>query len=88
VRGLSLNCRGYTNGQASESASKTYQVITDIRVYQGDYMARRRPSLRDGGRSFKRAIYRGVIESPKSERPDRASPLRLALGLDLTAELC
>jgi len=29
---------GYTNGQATDSAGKTYQVITDIRVYQGDYI--------------------------------------------------
>lgn len=29
---------GYTTGQATDSAGKTYQVITDIRVYQGDYI--------------------------------------------------
>jgi hypothetical protein len=29
---------GYTNGQATDNAGKTYQVITDIRVYQGDYI--------------------------------------------------
>lgn len=29
---------GYTNGLATDNAGKTYQVITDIRVYQGDYI--------------------------------------------------
>lgn len=29
---------GYTNGLATDKAGKTYQVITDIRVYQGDYI--------------------------------------------------
>lgn len=29
---------GYTNGVATDNANKMYQVITDIRVYQGDYV--------------------------------------------------
>jgi len=29
---------GYTAGEATDSAGKTYQVITDIRVYQGDFI--------------------------------------------------
>ncbi len=29
---------GYTNGLATDNAGKTYQVITDVRVYQGDYV--------------------------------------------------
>ena len=29
---------GYTNGQATDRSGKTYQVITDIRVYQGDFI--------------------------------------------------
>jgi hypothetical protein len=29
---------GYTNGLATDNAGNTYQVITDIRVYQGDYI--------------------------------------------------
>jgi hypothetical protein len=29
---------GYTNGLATDNAGKTYQVITDVRVYQGDYI--------------------------------------------------
>lgn len=29
---------GYTNGLATDNANNTYQVITDIRVYQGDYI--------------------------------------------------
>ena len=29
---------GYTIGQATDSSGKTYQIITDIRVYQGDYI--------------------------------------------------
>ena len=29
---------GYANGQAIDSSGKTYQVITDIRVYQGDFI--------------------------------------------------
>jgi len=28
---------GYTNGLATDKDGNTYQVITDIRVYQGDY---------------------------------------------------
>lgn len=29
---------GYTNGSAMDNSGKPYQVITDIRVYQGDYI--------------------------------------------------
>lgn len=29
---------GYTNGLATDNAGITYQVITHIRVYQGDYI--------------------------------------------------
>ena len=29
---------GYTQGLAADNSGKTYQVITDIRVYQGDYI--------------------------------------------------
>jgi len=29
---------GYTNGTATDNKEKTYNVITDIRVYQGDYV--------------------------------------------------
>jgi hypothetical protein len=29
---------GYTNGLATDNAGNAYQVITDIRVYQGDYI--------------------------------------------------
>ena len=29
---------GYTNGLATDGSGKAYQVITDIRVYQGDYI--------------------------------------------------
>lgn len=29
---------GYTNGLATDNANNPYQVITDIRVYQGDYI--------------------------------------------------
>jgi len=29
---------GYTNGSATDNAGNAYQVITDIRVYQGDYI--------------------------------------------------
>jgi hypothetical protein len=29
---------GYTAGQATDNSGKTYQVITDIRVYQGDFI--------------------------------------------------
>jgi hypothetical protein len=29
---------GYTNGLATDNAGKTYQVITDIRVYRGKYI--------------------------------------------------
>jgi len=33
-----LVAMGYTNGAATDNAGKTYNVITDIRVYQGDYV--------------------------------------------------
>lgn len=29
---------GYTLGTATDNAGKQYQIITDIRVYQGDYI--------------------------------------------------
>lgn len=29
---------GYTNGLATDNADNMYQVITDVRVYQGDYI--------------------------------------------------
>ena len=29
---------GYTAGTATDSSGKTYNIITDIRVYQGDYV--------------------------------------------------
>lgn len=29
---------GYTNGSATDNGGNPYQVITDIRVYQGDYI--------------------------------------------------
>jgi hypothetical protein len=29
---------GYTLGTATDNAGKQYQVITDIRVYKGDYI--------------------------------------------------
>lgn len=29
---------GYTDGLATDNTGKTYHVITDIRVYQGDYV--------------------------------------------------
>ena len=29
---------GYTTGQATDNSGKTYQVETDIRVYQGDFI--------------------------------------------------
>jgi hypothetical protein len=29
---------GYTNGQAIDNAGHSYGIITDIRVYQGDYI--------------------------------------------------
>ena len=34
---------GYANGQAVDSSGKTYQVITDIRVYQGDFIGGQAP---------------------------------------------
>ena len=33
-----VTAMGYTNGLATDNAGKVYQVITDIRVYQGDYI--------------------------------------------------
>lgn len=33
---------GYTNGKASDKAGHTYDIITDIRVYQGDYVGSHR----------------------------------------------
>jgi hypothetical protein len=33
-----VTAMGYTLGLATDNSGKTYQVITDIRVYQGDYV--------------------------------------------------
>lgn len=32
---------GYTNGLATDNSNNAYQVITDVRVYQGDYIGAR-----------------------------------------------
>jgi hypothetical protein len=32
-----VSAMGYTLGTATDNAGKQYQVITDVRVYQGDY---------------------------------------------------
>ena len=36
--GPNSTAMGYTNGMATDNANNAYQVITDIRVYQGDYI--------------------------------------------------
>ena len=33
-----VTAMGYTSGLATDNAGKVYQVITDIRVYHGDYI--------------------------------------------------
>lgn len=33
-----VSAMGFTNGTATDNNGKTYQVVTDIRVYQGDYV--------------------------------------------------
>jgi hypothetical protein len=33
-----LVAMGYTTGTATDNAGRTYNVITDVRVYQGDYI--------------------------------------------------
>jgi hypothetical protein len=35
-----VTAMGYTMGQATDSAGTAYQVMTDIRVFQGDYIGR------------------------------------------------
>ena len=45
---------GYTNGLATDNANRTYQVITDIRVYQGDYIGAQ-PTFGGGGTTSAKA---------------------------------
>ena len=33
-----LAAMGYTDGIGTDNAGKTYHIITDVRVYQGDYV--------------------------------------------------
>jgi len=33
-----VTAMGYTMGQATDSAGNAYQVVTDLRVFQGDYV--------------------------------------------------
>jgi hypothetical protein len=33
-----VTAMGYTMGQATDSARNAYQVVTDLRVFQGDYV--------------------------------------------------
>jgi hypothetical protein len=36
-----MTAMGYTMGHATDSAGNAYQVITDLRVFQGDYVGAR-----------------------------------------------
>jgi hypothetical protein len=49
-----VTAMGYTVGPATDNSSKTYQVITDIRVYQGDYVGAQ-PTFGAGGSSSAKA---------------------------------
>lgn len=45
---------GYTSGVATDNVGKAYQVITDIRVYQGDYIGAQ-PTFGAGGSTSAKA---------------------------------
>jgi len=45
---------GYTLGTATDNVGKLYQVITDIRVYQGDYIGAL-PTFGGGGSTSTKA---------------------------------
>jgi hypothetical protein len=48
-----VTAMGYTLGLATDNSGKTYQVITDIRVYQGEYVGAQATSSAGGSTSAK-----------------------------------
>jgi hypothetical protein len=51
---------GYTLGTASDNAGKEYQVVTDVRVYQGDYIGAV-PTFGAGGTTTSRKKAHGTF---------------------------
>jgi hypothetical protein len=49
-----VTAMGYTLGLATDNSGKTYQVITDVRVYQGDYVGAQ-PTFPAGGSTSAKA---------------------------------
>ena len=51
---------GYTAGTATDGAGKTYNIVTDIRVYQGAYVGAK--SVLGGGRTFSARAHGTFVE--------------------------
>jgi hypothetical protein len=52
---------GYTLGTATDNNGKTYAVITDIRVYQGEYVGGESPNPTQSAGYTKSARARGIF---------------------------
>ena len=53
---------GYTLGTATDNAGKQYQVITDIRVYQGDYRGAQSSYGAGGSTTFPKTVHGTFVE--------------------------
>jgi hypothetical protein len=53
---------GYTVGTATDNAGKEYQVITDIRVYQGDYFGAQASFGAGGTTTFPKKVHGTFVE--------------------------
>jgi hypothetical protein len=53
---------GYTLGTAWDNAGKEYQVITDIRVYQGDYFGVQASFGAGGTTTFPKKVHGTFVE--------------------------
>jgi hypothetical protein len=49
-----VTAMGYTAGEATDSAGVAYQVVTDLRVFKGDYIGAT-PTFPSGGSTSARA---------------------------------
>ena len=53
---------GYTLGTATDNAGKQYQVITDIRVYKGDYFGAQASFGAGGSTTFPKKVHGTFVE--------------------------
>jgi hypothetical protein len=53
---------GYTLGTATDNAGKQYQVITDIRVYKGDYFGAQASFGAGGTTTFPKKVHGTFVE--------------------------